>query len=74
MALGWLRNKRIWAAALDVYECEPTPPVALLEFDNAVLTPHIGGISPQAIHASVLRFLENAELHFAGEQLATPVA
>lgn len=68
-----LRSKRIWAAALDVYEHEPTPPASLLDLENAVLTPHIGGISPQAIHASVLRFLENADLHFAGKTLATPV-
>lgn len=68
-----LRDKRIWAAALDVYEGEPTPPARLLEFENAVLTPHIGGISPQAIHASVLRFLENAEAHFAGRPLLTQV-
>ncbi|MDB5838711.1 MAG: D-isomer specific 2-hydroxyacid dehydrogenase, NAD-binding, partial [Herminiimonas sp.] len=68
-----LRDKRIWAAALDVYENEPTPPSALLEFENAVLTPHIGGISPQAIHASVLRFLENAEAHFGGKPLVTQV-
>jgi lactate dehydrogenase-like 2-hydroxyacid dehydrogenase len=68
-----LRDKRIWAAALDVYEGEPTPPAPLLEFDNAILTPHIGGISPQAIHASVLRFLENAEAHFAGRPLLTQV-
>lgn len=68
-----LRDKRIWAAALDVYEGEPTPPKALLEFDNAILTPHIGGISPQAIHASVVRFLENAEAHYAGRPLLTPV-
>ncbi|MDP3760968.1 MAG: 2-hydroxyacid dehydrogenase [Ramlibacter sp.] len=68
-----LRDKRIWAAALDVYEGEPTPPARLLEFENAVLTPHIGGISPQAIHASVLRFLENAEAHFAGRSLLTRV-
>lgn len=68
-----LRDKRIWAAALDVYEGEPSPPARLLEFENAVLTPHIGGISPQAIHASVLRFLENAEAHFAGRPLLTPV-
>jgi lactate dehydrogenase-like 2-hydroxyacid dehydrogenase len=39
-----------------------------------VLTPHIGGISPQAIHASVVRFLENAERHFAGQPLLTPVS
>jgi lactate dehydrogenase-like 2-hydroxyacid dehydrogenase len=68
-----LRDKRIWAAALDVYENEPTPPAVLLEFENAVLTPHIGGISPQAIHASVLRFLENAEAHLRGMPLLTRV-
>ncbi|ABM57188.1 2-hydroxyacid dehydrogenase [Verminephrobacter eiseniae] len=68
-----LREKRIWAAALDVYENEPAPPAQLLAFDNAVLTPHVGGISPQAIHASVLRFLENAEAHFAGRPLVTRV-
>jgi lactate dehydrogenase-like 2-hydroxyacid dehydrogenase len=68
-----LRDKRIWAAALVVYEGEPTPPKALLEFDNAILTPHIGGISPQAIHASVVRFLENAEAHYAGRPLLTQV-
>ena len=68
-----LRDKRIFAVALDVYENEPTPPAPLLSFDNAVLTPHIGGISPQAIHASVLRFLENADAHFAGRPLITPV-
>lgn len=68
-----LRDKRIWACALDCYENEPTPPAPLLEFDNAILTPHIGGISPQAIHASVVRFLENAELHFAGQPLLTQV-
>jgi len=68
-----LRNKTIWAAALDVYENEPIPPAPLLEFENAILTPHIGGISPQAIHASVVRFLENAERHFSGQPLLTQV-
>ncbi|MES2185732.1 MAG: 2-hydroxyacid dehydrogenase [Pseudomonadota bacterium] len=68
-----LREGRIMAAALDVYENEPTPPAALLGFDNAILTPHVGGISPQAIHASVVRFLDNAERHFARQPLLTPV-
>ena len=68
-----LAAKRIWAAALDVYENEPTPPAALLEFDNAVLTPHIAGISPQAIHASVLRFIENAEAFYADRPLLTRI-
>lgn len=68
-----LRDRRISACALDVYESEPAPPKPLLEFDNAVLTPHIAGISPEAIHASVVRFLDNAAAHFAGRPLLTRV-
>jgi lactate dehydrogenase-like 2-hydroxyacid dehydrogenase len=69
-----LKQKRIWAVALDVYEFEPTPPSQLFEFDNAVLTPHIAGISPQAIHASVMRFIENTEAFLAGKPLLTQVS
>ncbi len=69
-----LRAGRLLAAGLDVYEGEPAPPAPLLALENAVLTPHIAGLSPEAIHASVLRFLENAEAHFAGRPLVTPVA
>lgn len=68
-----LREGRIYNVALDVYEGEPTPPALLFEFDNAVLTPHVGGISPQAIHASVQRFIDNATLHLAGRPLLTRV-
>jgi D-3-phosphoglycerate dehydrogenase len=63
----------IGAVALDVYESEPKPPVELLEFENAILTPHIAGISPEAIHASVQRFIDNVNLHLAGKPLLTPV-
>lgn len=68
-----LREHRIFAAALDVYEGEPTPPAALLELENCILTPHVGGISPEAIQALVQRFIDNATRHFAGEPLLTPV-
>ena len=68
-----LKQKRIWAVALDVYEFEPTPPSQLFEFDNAILTPHIAGISPQAMHASVMRFIENTEAFLAGKPLLTQV-
>ena len=68
-----LRQGVIFAAGLDVYEGEPRPPEPLLDLDNAVLTPHIAGISPEAIHASVVKFLENAQAHFSGEPLLTPV-
>lgn len=68
-----LREGRLMAAALDVYENEPTPPGPLLDLSNAILTPHIAGISPQAIDMSVRKFLENAERFYAGQPLATPV-
>jgi D-3-phosphoglycerate dehydrogenase len=63
----------IAGAALDVYEGEPEPPRALLELRNVVLTPHVGGRSPEAITASVDNFLDNARRHFAGEPVLTPI-
>ena len=68
-----IRDGKIYAAALDVYESEPLPPKDLLEFESVILTPHIAGISPEAIHASVVRFIENATRHFSGQPLLTPV-
>jgi lactate dehydrogenase-like 2-hydroxyacid dehydrogenase len=63
----------IAGAALDVYEGEPNPPGALLALRNVVLTPHVGGRSPEAITASVDNFLSNARRHFAGEPVLTPI-
>jgi len=60
-----LRKGELGGAGLDVYESEPKPPVELLEFKNVVLTPHMAGWSPEAITASVDKFLRNAEEHFS---------
>lgn len=68
-----LQEKSIAAVALDVYESEPTPPKALLKFENAILTPHVAGTSPEAIDAVVQRFIDNANRHFSGEALLTPI-
>jgi phosphoglycerate dehydrogenase-like enzyme len=38
-----------------------------------VLTPHVGGWSPQAIEASVQRFIDNATRHFAGQPVVSPI-
>ncbi len=40
-----LREKRIFAAGLDVFENEPNLAPGLSDLDNAVLTPHIGSAS-----------------------------
>lgn len=68
-----LREGRVAGAGLDVYESEPKPPAVLMDFDNVVLTPHLGGWSPEAMQASVQRFVDNATRHFAGEPMISPL-
>ncbi|MCC8396654.1 2-hydroxyacid dehydrogenase [Paraburkholderia sp. MMS20-SJTR3] len=68
-----LAGQTLAGAALDVYEGEPEAPQALVGLRNVVLTPHVGGRSPEAIAASVDNFLENARRHFAGEPVLTPI-
>ncbi len=68
-----LREGRLAGAGLDVYESEPAPPAELLDLDTVVLTPHVAGWSPEAVQASVDRFVENARRHLAGESPVSPV-
>ncbi|WP_144157994.1 2-hydroxyacid dehydrogenase [Paraburkholderia sp. BCC1885] len=68
-----LRAGTIAGAGLDVYEGEPHLPESLLELRNLVVTPHVGGRSPEAIMGSVRNFVANATRHFAGEPVLTPI-
>ena len=68
-----LREGRIAGAGLDVYESEPEPPRELLDFSQVVLAPHVGGWSPQALDASLQRFIDNALGHCAGRGVVSPV-
>ena len=68
-----LRSGRLLGAGLDVYESEPEPPAALIGLDNVLLTPHTGGTSPQALEATLTRFIENATRHFAGLPVVSPL-
>jgi hypothetical protein len=68
-----LRAGELGGAGLDVYESEPLPPAALLDLPNVVLTPHVAGWSPESMQASLQCFLDNAEAHFAGEPVRTPI-
>ncbi|SCK38180.1 Lactate dehydrogenase [Variovorax sp. HW608] len=68
-----LRSGRIAGAGLDVYESEPRRPEPLIGLDNVLLTPHMAGWSPEATQASVDRFMANADGHFAGRGVVSPV-
>ena len=68
-----LREGRLAGAGLDVYESEPAPPAELLDLDAVVLTPHVGGWSPEAVQASVDRFIANMRCHLEGRPLVSPV-
>ena len=63
----------IAGAGLDVYESEPEPPLPLVDLEQVVLSPHIGGRSPQAVQNTVDRFLANADGHFSGRGLVSPI-
>ncbi|QHI97905.1 2-hydroxyacid dehydrogenase [Xylophilus rhododendri] len=63
----------IAGAGLDVYESEPLPPQPLIGFSQLVLSPHIGGRSPEAVNNTVERFLANAGGHFSGKGVVSAI-
>lgn len=68
-----LRNNRIAGAGLDVVEGEPDVPEAFSTLGNLVLSPHVGGFSPEAIRNMIHRVRDNLDAHFAGKPVLTPV-
>lgn len=68
-----LRDGRLGAAGLDVFEDEPNVPEALFGLDNVVLTPHVGSFTLEARRAMGRLAVANLVAHFNGEPLPTPV-
>ena len=68
-----LREGRLGAAGLDVYEDEPRVPEALCAMDNVVLLPHLASAThtTRAIMGQLM--MDNLKAHFAGQPLLTPV-
>jgi glyoxylate reductase len=68
-----LRDRRIFAAGLDVYEEEPKVNPGLLELENVVLAPHIGSASFETRDKMAALAAENLRAVLRGEQPKTPV-
>jgi len=69
-----LKDGRLWRAALDVFETEPTPGERWADLPNVVLTPHTAGSSTEAVPLMVAQAIDNVQKFLAGEALASPVA
>ncbi len=68
-----LREKRIFAAGLDVYEEEPRLAPGLAELENAVLLPHIGSATVETRTKMALLAADNMLAMLAGHKPPTPV-
>ncbi len=68
-----LKNGDLGAAALDVFETEPTPPEAWANVPNTVLTPHIGGATHASVQAMLVQLMENLAAFHAGAPLPNPI-
>lgn len=69
-----LRDGRLGAAALDVYEHEPRVHPGLLELENATLVPHLGSATVETRRAMAELAARNAIAAVRGEPLPTPVS
>lgn len=68
-----LRERRIRAAGVDVYEDEPLVPEALRALDNVVLLPHLGSATEQARGGMWRKAWTNLVLGARGEPVRDPV-
>lgn len=62
-----LKEGRLGSAALDVFETEPTPPARWEGVPNVILTPHVAGVTHEAIAGVFEQAARNA-LEFVGER------
>ncbi|HZS49988.1 MAG TPA: phosphoglycerate dehydrogenase [Bryobacterales bacterium] len=62
-----LRSRRIAGAGLDVFETEPLPRGhAITALENVVITPHSGGVTPEALEAGLQLSVDNMWNFLAG--------
>jgi phosphoglycerate dehydrogenase-like enzyme len=65
-----LKQKKIGAAALDVFDQEPLPPVSpLWDLENLLITPHSAAITEKLWERHYALIRENLRRYLAGEEL-----
>jgi lactate dehydrogenase-like 2-hydroxyacid dehydrogenase len=64
-----LRDGRLGAAGLDVFEKEPTPAERWADVPNVILSPHRAGISDAATNRTISVTVENIRRFLAGEEI-----
>jgi len=69
-----LREKKIFAAGLDVFVNEPTVPKELMEMENVVLFPHLGSASVYTRAAMDQLVVDNLLSWVSGKGPLTPVS
>jgi D-3-phosphoglycerate dehydrogenase len=62
-----IRSGRVAGAALDVFSVEPCTESPLFEFDNVVVTPHLGASTVEAQDKAGLTIAEQVNLALAGD-------
>jgi D-3-phosphoglycerate dehydrogenase len=68
-----LRSGKVASAAIDVFEVEPCTDSPLIEFDNAVLTPHLGASTEEAQDRAGEQIAEFVAMGLRGEMVPTAV-
>jgi lactate dehydrogenase-like 2-hydroxyacid dehydrogenase len=68
-----LKEGKLWRAALDVFQPEPTPAELWVDVPGAVLTPHTAGSSNEAVPLMVAQAIDNVQRFLKGDDLASPV-
>ncbi len=66
-----LKDKKITGAGIDVFEEEPTKNKDLFKLDNVILTPHVAGVSVEALDkmeehliTDIISFLDNKDYKY----------
>jgi D-3-phosphoglycerate dehydrogenase len=68
-----IRSGKVGGAAVDVYEIEPCTDSPLLEFDNVILTPHLGASTSEAQDRAGEQIAEFVAAGLRGEMVPTAV-